>query len=79
MPSLTVIQFSPDSIGKTGVYPTDNTLYYDGTTTVGAGIAWQVNQSGYTIRPGKFMYYQGVFGTGGLNPTSGYIRILAWK
>lgn len=79
VPSRTVIQFSPDSIGKTGVYPTDNTLYYDGTTTVGAGIAWQVNQSGYTIRPGKFMYYQGVFGTGGLNPTSGYIRILAWK
>jgi len=79
VPLRTVILFSPDSIGKTGVYFPDNALYYNGTTTLGAGIAWQVNQSGYTLRPGTYMYYQGVFGTGGTNPTSGFARILSWK
>lgn len=79
VPLRTVIMFSPDSIGKIGVYFPDNALYYNGTTTLGAGIAWQVNQSGYTLRPGTYMYYQGVFGTGGLNPTSGFARILSWK
>jgi hypothetical protein len=56
VPLRTVIKFSPDSIGKTGVYFPENTLSYKGTTTLGAGIAWQVNQSCYTLRPGTYMY-----------------------
>lgn len=79
VPRRTIVLFSTDNIGKTAVYPADNALYYNGSTTVGAGIAWQVNQSGYTLRPGTYMMYQGVFGTGGTNPTSGFARILAWK
>lgn len=80
IPSMCQILFSTDAVGKVVTYPAETSLYYNGSTTVGAGIAWQVNPSGFTLRTGTYMIYQGVFGNpSGSNPTSGYARILAWK
>lgn len=78
IPKKVLVTYCPDNLGL-NEYPADNQLYYNGTTTVGAGVAWQCNLSGFTIRPGTYLMYQGVFGTGGTNPTTGYIKVRAWK
>lgn len=78
IPRRVSVTYCPDNLGL-NEYPADNVLYYNGTTTVGAGVAWQCNLSGFTLRPGTYLMYQGVFGTGGTNPTTGYIKVRAWK
>ena len=78
IPRRVTVTYCPDTLGL-NEYPADNALYYNGSTTVGAGVAWQCNLSGFTLRPGTYLMYQGVFGTGGTNPTTGYIKVRAWK
>lgn len=80
VPSETVIMFSDGDDGRSATYGCSPRLYYNGSTTQGAGIEWQVNLSGYTLRTGTYLTFQGVFGsTVGPNRTSGYARLLAWK
>lgn len=78
IPKKVILTYCPDNLGL-NEYPTDNVLYYNGTTTVGGGVAWQCNLSGFTIRPGTYLTLQSFFGTGGTNPTTGYIKVRAWK
>ncbi|HDR2459443.1 TPA: exo-alpha-sialidase [Enterobacter ludwigii] len=80
IPSNTIIMFSDGDDGRSPVYNCSPRLYYNGTTTQGAGIEWQVNLTGYTIRTGAYLTFQGVFGSPtGPNRTSGFARLLAWK
>lgn len=52
--------FIPVSVGKTVVYFPENVIYYKGTAAQGAGIEWQVNLTGYTIRTETYLTFQGV-------------------
>ncbi len=80
IPSQTVILFSDTDDGRGACYCCSPRLYYNGTTTQGAGIEWQVNLSGYTLRTGTYLTFQGVFGNPvGPNRTTGYARLIAWK
>lgn len=80
IPSETVIMFSDGDDGRSATYGCSPRLYYNGSTTQGAGIDYQVNLSGYTIRTGTYLTFQGVFGsTVGPNRTSGFARLMAWK
>ncbi len=80
IPTNTIIQFSDTDDGRGATFGCSPRLYYNGTTTVGAGIEHQVNLSGYTVRTGDYLTFQGVFGdTVGPNRVTGFVRLMAFK